>query len=648
VVRIKKMSGRRKILAGIALAGLLVAFPADPGLAKRVLREGRKVRKAEAQRMDLQAAEAAVAAKDYDAALGLYQTFLQDFPESDRVALAHEKMGEVYFLQENFPAALGEFQFVVHNFPTRPEAVEANWGLALTAYKLEDFSQAAAAGKSLFPRMHSGERKDKVAMLVAECEVRLNYFVEAVSWYSRVAREGDDPALKENARSQALKLIESRLSTAELENLLQTETERFPAEPALKQLALKAYENGDLELSQSALDRLLRQFPNSDFGDQARELLEKLSRRKKVDPGRIGVILPLSGPRALVGQKALQGIALAADIFGGAQNPYPLELCVRDSAEDPAQAARAVEELVLDEHVIAILGPLVRSASEAAAAKAQELEVPIILLSPLENFSYPEGAVFLDCLTKAAQVSALLDWAMGEKKLSRFAVLYPGDSYGLEYSELFAAEVIRRQGTVVNKVDYPPGQTDFTPDILRLVGLSAEQLRKYRAGKSGPPLEFEALFIPDAGNVIAMLAPQLRFHKVTGIQLLGINSWHSEELLRQTKPEDLAGAVFADTFAPELNESQFVEFDYRFRKTYGEPATLIETQAFEAMAVSLHLIRDLHVENRTQFTQALHQVRDYPQVLGPITVQPSGEWKKPLVLFTFKDGRLEVVERKEE
>ena len=65
------------------------------------------------------------------------------------------------------------------------------------------------------------------------------------------------------------------------------------------------------------------------------------------------------------------------------------------------------------------------------------------------------------------------------------------------------------------------------------------------------------------------------------------------------------------------------------------------------MAVTLHLIRDQRVENRTQFVQALRRLKDYPQLLGPITVEPSGQWRKPLVLFTFKSGRLELVKEKE-
>jgi len=643
----RSFSNRKPLLGamlGICLAGIIAG---ETGFSRSVLREGKRVREAEAQRLDLQAGEAATAEKNYAEALRIYDNFLIEFPESEQLALVHEKRAEIYLLEDNYPAALAEFQLVIQNYPDRPEAIEAGWGAALTAYKMKDFAQAAAAAASLYPRLRAGERKDKTAMLAAECFGRQDRWGDAVAWFSEAAREGADPGLKQNARGQALSLIESRLSTAELETLTQKSPNRFPAEPALKQLALKAYRNGELDLCQSALERLLKQFPDGDFAAQGKELMDKLQRRKQVDSGRIGLILPLSGPRTQVGHKALQGISLAADIFGPDKDAYPIELCVRDSGEDPAQTARAVEELVLDERVIAILGPLLRSNSEAAAAKAQELEVPIILLAPVENFSRPDSVVFLNCLTKTAQVRALLDWAMGLKNLRRFAVLYPGDAYGQEFAAIFEAEVKSRKGAVANKVDYPPGQTDFAPEMERLLGLTQDQLRKYRTSKNGPPKDFEALFIPDAWNVIAMIAPQLRFHKLTGVQLLGIGSWHHEELLRQTKPDDLAGAVFADSFAPELNHPQFVEFDFRFRKAYGEPPAPIEAQAFEAMAVILHLIRDQRVENRAQLVQALRKLKDYPEVLGPITVKPSGEWQKPLVLFTFKDGRLEPLKEKD-
>ena len=634
---------QRRAILGLLMV-LLGGLASSSGLARWF--EDNKSRESDAEREQLQAAETALQANNYAEALRLYDSFLTQHPQSEEMALVHEKRGEIYVLQENYRAALTEFQEVVQNYPGRPEALEAGWGVALTAYKMKDFPQAAAAAASLYPRMPAGERRDKVAMLAAECEGRQTRWAEAASWYAKVVREGSDAEIKQNARSQAQNLIEARLSTAELETLIQATPNGFPLEAALKQLALKAYQNGDLDLSQSTLERLLTEFPNSDFAGAARELMDKLARRKKVDSSRIGLILPLSGPRAAAGQKTLQGIALAAEIFGPVKDAYPIELCVRDSGEDPDQAARAVEELVYDEHVIAILGPLLRSAGEAAAAKAAELEVPLIVLAPMEKFSHPDSPVFLDCQTKTAQVRALLDWAMGQKGLTRFATLYPGDAYGQEFADLFANEVALRHGTVVNEVDYVSTETDFTPEMERLLNLSLEQLRKYRNSKNGPPHDFEALFIPDAWNLVAMIAPQLRFHRLTGVQLLGINSWHNEELLRQTKPSDLAGAVFADSFAPELNKPQYNEFDYRFRKSYGEPPALIETQAFEATAVILHLIRDQRVENRTQLVQALRRLKDFPQVLGPITIAPSGEWQKPLVLFTFKSGRLEPLPEK--
>ena len=57
------------------------------------------------------------------------------------------------------------------------------------------------------------------------------------------------------------------------------------------------------------------------------------------------------------------------------------ELVIRDSHLDPQKTKSAIRELVELERVIAIIGPLARKTSEAAAEEAERLSVPLISLS---------------------------------------------------------------------------------------------------------------------------------------------------------------------------------------------------------------------------------------------------------------------------
>ena len=122
--------------------------------------------------------------------------------------------------------------------------------------------------------------------------------------------------------------------------------------------------------------------------------------------GTVGIVLPLSGRLAPFGRESLRGVLLAAGIFesdlrgDGGATPAPgagefelgtrelldeggdgsagarLRVVVRDTRGSPEQAAAAVRDLARDDDVVAIIGPIVREESEAAAREAERARIP--------------------------------------------------------------------------------------------------------------------------------------------------------------------------------------------------------------------------------------------------------------------------------
>ena len=88
----------------------------------------------------------------------------------------------------------------------------------------------------------------------------------------------------------------------------------------------------------------------------------------------LGAIYPLSGPQAAGGKEELAGVkaALAVAESSGALK-VPVRLDVVD-ATTPQAAAAAVDHLVRDDHVPAILGTYGSTLSAAASARAEELK----------------------------------------------------------------------------------------------------------------------------------------------------------------------------------------------------------------------------------------------------------------------------------
>jgi branched-chain amino acid transport system substrate-binding protein len=88
----------------------------------------------------------------------------------------------------------------------------------------------------------------------------------------------------------------------------------------------------------------------------------------------LGAIYPLSGPQAQGGKEELAGVKAALQV---AQSGGALKVRVRLDVVDantPQAAAAAVDHLVRDDHVAAILGTYGSTLSAAASARAEELK----------------------------------------------------------------------------------------------------------------------------------------------------------------------------------------------------------------------------------------------------------------------------------
>lgn len=175
--------------------------------------------------------------------------------------------------------------------------------------------------------------------------------------------------------------------------------------PALAfKLAEIYYHTRDYERSREMLELVTIRYSKSEYSSSAREFLDRLRNRFKINPMSVGVLLPLTGRYQQYGQRSLQAIELALG------DKSSIQLIVKDTAGDSTTTAKAVEDLVLDDHVIGIIGPLFSKSSMAAALKAEELSVPLLVLSYRDGLPQIGPQTFRTALTVRAQAAASLSF----------------------------------------------------------------------------------------------------------------------------------------------------------------------------------------------------------------------------------------------
>ena len=416
------------------------------------------------------------------------------------------------------------------------------------------------------------------------------------------------------------------------------------------------------------------------------DLKKAIRTRVQTRSNRIGVLLPLGSSSQLLrrlAQETLEGLRMAIQfplshpdprsplsrLLGqdlespreslrkkpGAPGPG-FELVIRDSGNSAALAEKQVESLVRDDQVIAIIGPIARSESEAAARKAVEMRVPLITFSlsldPPEKSHY----VFRHSKSQDEEVRDLVRYSLDYLHSRRFAVLYPATGYGRNMMRQFWREVEQGGGKVVAAASFEPSpvvtrysreRKEFQRIFENFTGQDRpigeeEQKLLDRVGDSlpDPIVDFDALFIPVGPNGIRDLQ-QIAPYPVTvdaeHVQLLGSRFWNNDALLVSGGGK-LKGAVFVDAFDRASINPKVAAFRGRHRTFFGHqpsyrPPTFYTGLGYDTVRMVMALLEKPENRSRRSLPVALKAMEPYFGVTGWTRVDDRGRAMKETMFF---------------
>ncbi len=364
----------------------------------------------------------------------------------------------------------------------------------------------------------------------------------------------------------------------------------------------------------------------------------------------VGVVLPLSGRFSAYGELVRRGMDLALE--HQENEASGVRFLYRDGAADPDRTRQAVRQLATADKALALAGPITGSAAEAAALEAQQEKIPLLTLAQRPGLPDIGPYVFRNSLTTRQQAQELARYAMEEAGMTSFGVLYPDNRLGREFLELFSEEVRKRNGLVIAAESYQEDDTDFGTQIKLLKGedptfneedMTEQQVLEDLFVPDFPPVDFDALLIPDYADRVGMIAPQLAYYGVEGLPLLGINGWNSPDLLRLAGPF-VEGAVFVDGFYVYSPYPFVKEFVNRYFEKYGEEPTILEAQGYDVANIFISLLTRDNVRSREDVRLALSQLANYPGVTGATTFNLAGDADKVLFLLQVRNGNIVQVD----
>ena len=434
------------------------------------------------------------------------------------------------------------------------------------------------------------------------------------------------------------------------------------------------------------------------IGDQEElEVLKQIQIRYtnalNVNPRRIGVILPLSSSSVKVSrlaQQTMNGLWLALhaneipavpenmgddeasqenEITGKSEDKDNAqaesdsrkfedswELVVRDSQLNQEITKSLVRELVETERVIAIIGPLARKTSEAAAEEAERLRVPLISLSLTESIPELGEFIFRNNQSWKQEIQELLEYATSELQACRFLILYAKTREGRQKMRLFwdaavlkgckvvAVEGFKDEGqkSLVNEFD------TFTGKIRRL-GTEDKIILKELKEKEVPIHNFDAVFVAvGSGGVknLSLIFPYSEVYKMRKTTFLGDSGWNDAALpyapgLRGVKNPLFVDSFFLQSKTPAMQQLLRLHERILYRHQNYIGPTAYTAFAYDTLIILMRLLEDERNQSHRDLRDALINMQMFPGVTGNLRFDEKGKVEREMQLLTLRRGKIQ-------
>jgi len=363
------------------------------------------------------------------------------------------------------------------------------------------------------------------------------------------------------------------------------------------------------------------------------------------DPINIAILLPLSGPSQTTGQALLDAASIA--LF----EAYDPRLSLRpyDTQGTPEGSQKAALSAISEGAKI-ILGPLFSGSIAAIKPLIQEMGIKVIGFS--NNKKVAGNNVYLLSFLPEAEVKRVISFA-SSKGYKKIASLIPEGEYGDKIIQSISKAVDQNNGVLAGLEVYPRDSKAVFDPVKRLANydirrraylqeksflerldddLSIEALKKLENLETLGDAPFEAVMVPEGGELLRSLAPLLLFFEVNPakVKLLGTGLWDDRSLIHEPS---LTGGWYASS--PQDLSQAFLK---KFEEYYNYTPQRISSLAFDAMSLIANLSRNEikaeryskeNLENSNGFTgvDGIFRFKNdgtAERGLAVIEIQPSG------------------------
>jgi branched-chain amino acid transport system substrate-binding protein len=318
-------------------------------------------------------------------------------------------------------------------------------------------------------------------------------------------------------------------------------------------------------------------------------------RANAADTLKIGVVLPLSGGAAGIGNQNLEGMRYAINEMGGKVNGKAIDLDIADDQNSPNEALTQTRRLIESDNVIAVIGTLNSAVALAIHPYTTREKTPYVTGVIAVDLTGARKSDFTFRASVAAgQVEPSLAHFLISQNLKRGILMGSDYAAGRDSVAAVGGNLKQLGGTVVEEIFPRQGETDYAPYFARNPTSSADFVYGYFFG--GDTLRFVRQYA-SLGNKLPLVITAAALSAAGVAQSLGqdVNGIISPEIWWVNSLQDPSSKKLVETYT----------------KMFGKAPETISIDGYIKAEVVLQALLALkgEVKDGTQLAAAMKRVR---------------------------------------
>jgi branched-chain amino acid transport system substrate-binding protein len=320
---------------------------------------------------------------------------------------------------------------------------------------------------------------------------------------------------------------------------------------------------------------------------------------------RVGLVIPQAGVYTPLGEDMQQGWDLWLEQNGGELGGFTVETVIADEGEGPDTGVPAVQRLLTDGDVDAMVGIVNSATALGVAGQVTESEVPLIVANAGAEAITKDAAspyVWRSSFTNA-QIAAAMGEHLAAEGVGPVYVMAPDYAAGQEVVAGFTDAYTAGGGTIAGQALTPFGTTqDFQPFLSGIQGSGAAATFVFYAG----------------GEAVSFVQQYADFGLKDTVPLYG-SGFLTEGSVLDAQGPAAVGVRTTLHYSTEIDNAANTEFVQAYQEAYGELPTTYAVQAYDAANVLSRALEEAGGTDGAALTEALGG-------LGEIDDSPRGAW----------------------